>query len=317
METNVELSPSETAYFESGGNTEIVAAPEPPAAAEPSSEAQTSEPMVPPKGEAQPRDENGKFIPHSVFHAEREEHKKTKAELEEIRKTQAVLNDRWNTILKLQEQPKQEPVAPPDPNEDIFAFSKWQADRLKELEEKVTSRDKQEEQARTVAEQEREVWNHWSESANSYAAQQTDFGDAVKFLSDARTKQLAALGVVEPSFASEQGRLTQINAELRQIVVNAKQAGQNPAEVVYRIASAYGYAPQQQQQQDPAKVELPEKLAAIDAAQNASRTLATPGGRSAAEPMTAETIASMSATEFDAWYKAPENQRLFSKLMGG
>lgn len=315
MENSVQLSDSEAAYFESGGNTEIVAAPEPAPSPEPA-------PVIDPAAVApvdgqQERDDKGRFVPHQALHAEREEHKKTKAELETIRQRQAVLDDRWNTILKLQEQPKQEPTAPPDPNEDIFAFSKWQADRLKELEEKVTSRDKQEEQARTVAQEEQAVWNHWSESANAYAAQQTDFGDAVKFLSDARTKQLAALGVVEPAFSSEQGRLNQINAELRQIVVNAKQSGQNPAEVVYRIASAYGYAPQQQQQADQGKAALPEKLAAIDAAQNASRTLATPGGRSAAEPMTAETIANMSATEFDAWYKAPENQRLFSKIMGG
>lgn len=314
METNVELSPSETAYFESGGNTEIVAAPEPPAAPEaPAVVDPAAAPVVDPQ--AAERDEKGRFVPHQALHAEREEHKKTKAELETIRQQQAVLNDRWNTILKLQEQPKQEPVAPPDPNEDIFAFSKWQADRLKELEEKVTSRDKQEEQARTVAEQEREVWNHWSESATSYAAQQTDFGDAVKHLSDMRMKQLSGLAVVDQNFATEQGRLNQINAELRQIVVAAKQTGQNPAQVVYELAKVYGFAPPAPA--DPGKVELPEKLAAIDAAQNASRTLTTPGGRSAAEPMTAETIANMSAGEFDAWYKKPENQAIFAKVMGG
>lgn len=313
MENSVQLSDSEAAYFESGGNTEIVAAPEAPAAAEPA-------PVLDPAAAApaetqQERDDKGRFVPHQALHAEREEHKKTKAELEEIRKTQAILNDRWNTILKLQEHPKQEPVAPPDPNEDIFAFSKWQADRLKELEEKVTSRDKQEEQARTVAEQEQAVWNHWSESANSYAAQQTDFGDAVKHLSDMRMKQLAGLAAIEPAWATEQGRLGQINAELKQIVIGAQQKGLNPAEVVYQLSQVYGFAPPAPA--DPGKVELPEKLAAIDAAQNASRTLTTPGGRSAAEPMTAETIANMSPAEFEAWHKAPENQKLFNKLMGG
>lgn len=311
MDTNVDLSPSEAAYFESGGATEIVAdAPAPaPAADVPLAE---PAPVDQPLGE---RDEKGRFVPHQALHAEREEHKKTKAELEEIRKTQAVLNDRWNTLLKLKEQPAEEPAGPPDPNEDIFAYAKWQGDKIKALEEKVTGREKQEEQARTVEQQEREIWSHWSEAAKTYASEKTDFGDAVTFLSDARTKQLAALAAVNPDFATEQGRLQQINAELRQIVAGAKQLGKNPAEIVYEMASAYGYAPKAPA--DPGKVALPDKLAAIDAAQNASRTLATPGGRNAAEPMSAETIASMSASEFDAWYKSPDNQRLFAKMMGG
>ncbi|TBG78614.1 hypothetical protein ELG76_04160 [Rhizobium leguminosarum] len=308
------LSASEAAYFESGGNTEVIpeAAP-PPAAIDGAPPA--AEPGGPtaelPAGE---RDEKGRFVPHQALHAEREEHKKTKSALEEISRKQAVLEDRWNTILKLKEPAKEEPVAPPDPNEDIFAFSKWQADQLKALSEKVESRDKQEEQARTVAEQERGVWNEWSQSATAYAAEKADFGDAVKFLSDARTKQLAAFGTIDPNFANEQGRLNQINNELRQIVLTAKQAGQNPAAVVYEIAAAYGYAPAAP---DPGKLELPDKLAQIDAAQNASRTLTTAGGRNATEPMTAEAIASMQPHEFEAWMKAPGNERLFAKIMGG
>lgn len=315
MESSVSLSPSEAAYFESGGNTEITADAPAPVADNPSPEP-IADPVAAADQQPTERDEKGRFVPHQALHAEREEHKKTKAELEEIRRTQAVLNDRWNTLLKLKEQSTaEEPAGPPDPNEDIFAYAKWQGDKIKALEEKVTGREKQEEQARTVAEQDREIWSHWSESANAYAAEKADFGDAVKFLSDARTKQLAAFGAIDPNFSTEQGRLNQINAELRHIVMNAKQKGQNPAEVVYQIAAAYGYAPAAPA--DPGKVALPEKLAAIDAAQNASRTLATPGGRNAAEPMTAETIASMSASEFDAWYKSPDNQRLFAKMMGG
>lgn len=314
MEQSVELSPSEAAYFESGGNTEIVASPEPALAPEPPPVIDPSA-IAPVDGQQQERDEKGRYVPHQALHAEREEHKKTKAELEEIRKTQAVLNDRWNTLLQLREQPKQEPAAPPDPNEDIFAYAKWQGDQIKALEEKVNSRDKQEEQARTVAQEEQAVWNHWSESAKAYEATQTDFGDAVKHLSDMRMKQLSGLAAIEPAWATEQGRLGQINAELKQIVIGAQQKGLNPAEVVYQLSQVYGFAPPAAA--DPAKVELPEKLAAIDAAQTASRTLATPGGRSATDPMTAEAIASMSAPEFEAWIKAPGNERRFQQMMGG
>lgn len=310
MDTNVDLSPSEAAYFESGGNTEIVADAPAPVVDQP-----IVEPQAPnsdqPAGE---RDEKGRFVPHQALHAEREEHKKTKATLDEISRKQAILEDRWNTILKLKEPQAEEPAGPPDPNEDIFGYAKWQGDQIRALSAKVESREKQEEQARTVAEQDREVWNHWSQSATEYSTQQKDFGDAVKFLSDTRTKQLQALGAVNPTFASEQGRLNQINAELRQIVLSAKETGQSPAAVVYQLAAAYGYAPTAQ---DPGKMELPEKLAQIDAAQNASRTLTTPGGRNATEPMSAEAIASMSASDFEAWMKAPENAKRFQQIMGG
>lgn len=315
MDTNIDLSPSEAAYFESGGNTEIIADAPAPAAIEPAPLEPAPLDAPPADQAAADRDEKGRFVPHQALHAEREEHKKTKATLEEISRKQAVLEDRWNTILKLKEpeQPAAEVV--PDPNEDIFGYAKWQGDKLRELEQKVASRDKQEEQARTVEAQDREIWGHWSDSAKAYAAEKTDFGDAVTFLSESRMKQLTALSAVNPDFATEQGRLNQINAELRQIVAGAKQLGKNPADIVYNMASAYGYAPAAPA--DTGKIELPGKLAAIDAAQNASRTLATPGGRSATEPMTAEAIASMSASEFGAWIKDSANERLFNKIMGG
>jgi hypothetical protein len=319
MDGEVALSPSEQAYFESSGATEVVEAP---AASAPD----TAAPVAPVTQDAPAadapladRDEKGRFVPHQALHAEREEHKKTKAALDEISRKQAVLEDRWNTILKLKE-PEQAPIddTPPDPNEDIFAFSKWQADKIKALTEKVEGREKQEEQQRTISRQESELWNHWSESATSYAQEKTDFGDAVKFLSDMRTKQLTALAAVEPSFASEQGRMNQINAELRQIVAGARQIGQNPAEIVYQVAASFGYAPTAPAPgADPGKLELPEKLAQIDAAQNASRTLATPGGRSATDPLTPEAIASMSTAEFEAWIKSPDNAKRFESMMGG
>lgn len=315
------LSPSEEAYFESAGATEVVvdpaaSVPDPANPLDPAAQPDAPNPDAP----STERDEKGRFVPHQALHAEREEHKKTKAQLDEISRKQAVLEDRWNTILKLKEPAPAAPVddTPPDPNEDIFAFSKWQADQIKKLTDKVEGREKQEEQQRTISQQESELWNHWSESATSYAQEKTDFGDAVKFLSDMRTKQLTALAAVEPSFASEQGRLNQINAELRQIVAGAKQIGQNPAEIVYQVAASFGYAPSAAAPAaDLGKLALPEKLAQIDAAQNASRTLATPGGRSATDPLTPEAIASMSASEFETWLKSPDNAKRFESMMGG
>ena len=95
------LTAEETAYFESGGNAPLTAQ-EPEHVEKEGLQAET-EGVAPPAEGAEPekaRDEKGRFVPHQALHAEREEHKKTKAQLEEISRKQAILEDRWNTLLK-------------------------------------------------------------------------------------------------------------------------------------------------------------------------------------------------------------------------
>jgi hypothetical protein len=308
------LSAAEEAYFSSGGETEITTEPEP--SPDPSPEPQALQPEPDPEPAPAERDEKGRFVPHQALHAEREEHKKTKAELEQIRQQQAILNDRWNTLLtatKQQEQPQ--PEAPPDPNEDIFAYAKWQGDQLKALQEKIEGREKAEQQQSQIAAQDQELWGHWSQSAQSYASEAPDFGDAVKFLSETRTNQLRALSAVDPRFSDDNGILNQINAELKSIVVAAKERGENPARVVHELAKAYGFTGTKAP--EPAANGLTQKLAQIDAAQNASRTLAASPGRNAGDPISPEAIASMSNSEFEAWMKVPENAKRFQSMMGG
>lgn len=312
------LSPSEQAFFESGGETEIVEtpieqAPDQPTQPEPAAE------VVEPEAQEQGRDEKGRFVPHQALHAEREEHKKTKSELEQIRQRQAVLEDRWNTLLKVQ-QPTQaeQPAPPPNPEEDIFAFAKWQGDQLKALQAKVEGREQEDARARQEADNDRAVWNDWSQSAQSFAQETPDFGDAVKFLSETRDKQLNAMALIDKRFATADGRVQQINAELKAIVLAAKQNEISPAEAVYNIAKNYGFqAPVQAPAADPAKLTLPDSLAKIDAAQNASRTLAATPGRDAGDPVSAEAIANMSQKEFEAWYRDPANAKRFDSMMRG
>jgi len=318
------LSAAEEAYFSSGGETEITADPAPVADLAPI--ADTADPADPSAAVVDPvappeRDDKGRFVPHQALHAEREEHKKTKAELEQIRQQQAILNDRWQTLLAFNPVPDAQKdrltETPPDPEVDIFAHSKWQADRLKALENKLSDREKADEEARTAAAADNELWGHWSQSAQAYAATNTDFGDAVKFLSDTRTAQLKALALVDPSFASDQGVLNQINMELKSIVGAARQKGIDPAMAVHELAKAYGFNGAKAPTADPAAADLAGKISQIDAAQNASRTLAASPGKNAGDPLSAEAIASMPTKEFEAWMKVPENASRFQKMMGG
>lgn len=307
--STAELSAEEQAYFESGGETELKETPE----------VVTPEPEQPqaanPEEPQQPeRDDKGRFVPHQALHAEREEHKKTKAQLEEIAKKQAVLEDRWNTLLKIregQEQPQEQ--APPDPEQDIFGYAKWQAEQLKALQAKIENQETQTKQQQEIAAQEQAIWNEWSQSAQSYAQQAPDFGDAVKWLSDFRSKQLSAMAAIDERFASPSGINQQINAELRAIIVSAKERGLNPAQVVHQLAQSYGFQPKTP---DPTDVTMPDSLAKVAAAQEASKTVGAAGGRSGADALTPEAIASMSAAEFDRWAADPKNAALLDKMLG-
>lgn len=310
-----ELTAEEQAYFDAGGETELKEAPvvqEGEQLQEGQQEQEQQEQQEAQNGE---RDEKGRFVPHQALHAEREEHKKTKAQLEEISRNQAVLNDRWNTLLKLREEQvqQQQEQAPPDPDTDIFGFAKWQADQLKALQEKVNNQETQTAQQQQIQQQEQAIWNDWSQSAQSYAAEKPEFGDAVQWLSDFRGKQLQAMAMIDERFASPQGVNEQINAELRAIIIGAKQKGINPAEVVHQLAVQYGFKPQAK---DPNNVALPDSLARVADAQNAAKTVGQISGRSGSDAMTPESIAAMSPDEFERWAADPKNSRLLDKILG-
>lgn len=308
------LTASEQAYFESGGTTEVVESEvtvtEPAAQVEAPQPGTTEQPEL----AAQERDEKGKFVPHGALHAEREEHKKTKAALEEIQRNQAVLNDRWNTLLaanKQQEQPKED--TPPDPTEDIIGHLQWQAKQF-EADKAERQKQTQEQQQREQAtQQEQAIWSEWDSSVTQVKASIADFDDATGFLANLRDNQLKAFASVDPNFGNQQTRVAQINAELRQIILQAKQSGQDPAAVVYQLAQGYGYT--NAKQPNPQQ-ETIDKINMIDEAQRGSKTLAASNGTNTGDPLSAEAIAAMPAKEFDAWLKDPANERRFNALMG-
>lgn len=303
------LTAEESAYFESRGETPVT--PE-PVIQEPVA------PVVEPTG--QDRDEKGKFVPHGALHAEREEHKKTKQELQRLAEKQAVLDDRWNTLLAAhQAQKPAEPVdndPEPDQNVDIFAHNAWLARRTARLEAKLTERDQQEAQSRQISQQDAAIWDTWQQDTASFSQTQSDFNEARDFLSNMRITQLSALGRLNPQFSTEQGRIQQINSELKEIIVAAKQNGISPAQYIYELAASYGYTPKAADPNPvPAQIntELPVQLRQVQDAQERSRTVAAAPGGAGADPLTAEAIAAMPSAEFAKWLEKGD----FRKIAGG
>ena len=315
--TSGAFTPEESAYFESGGETYAGPEGEGAPVVDPFAETQKETVDTPqPEAGQQERDEKGRWVPHQALHSEREEHKKTKAELESIRQQQAILNDRWQTLLSVGKQQQQEEVKPPpDPDTDIFGYAKWQGEQLEALQKTLADDKAQREQAETVSREEAQVWQAWQADATAYAAQQPEFGAAVEFLSQTRTTQLRALGALDPRLSTPAGINAQINAELKNIVVAAREAGMSPAAAVHEIAKSYGFKAASPAATDTLK--LPEQLATVAAAQEAAKTVGQAGGRAGGDALTPEAIAAMPAAEFDRWMADPKNARLFEKMMGG
>lgn len=235
-------------------------------------------------------------VPLRAVTREREANKELRARIAEMEKRSAVLEDRWNTMLALQ-QPQQEETAPspPDPDEDIFAFSRWQAEQLRALQEHVTGREVAEYEAAVAQRAEQAVWNFWEASAREFAEANVDFGDAARWLSTFRDDQLQALAAVDPRFSDARARNWQIEEELKAIVVNAAQQGKSPAELVYGIARGYGY--------QPSKSADGAGLARLAQNIEAETSLSDLGGSRPAGPRDAKDIADMSPAEFDAWFR--------------
>lgn len=311
------LSDAEQAYFQTGGEAEVEIKDEGAAASEAEVETQQAETTEEVAEQVEtPRDEKGKFVPHGALHQERERRKAVESELEGLKQFKAVMEDRWNTLLKAQ-QPQQEAKnddTPPDPNEDVFAALKWTQDKLVQSQKAEQERQQAEQARQQETQAEQQIWNAWETDARSYVQENADFPNAAQWLSQFRDTQLQALGKVDTRFSDPKARNAQIEAELKQIVIAAKQQNMSSAQFIYELAQGYGYKPAEQPAQK--HTELPGNLAKVAEAQNAARTIAANPGKGGNDPLSPEAIASMSDREFSAWMESPENARRFERMMG-
>lgn len=312
------LTDEAKAYFESRGEKGPQAAQAETGEAGKTADEEAAAEDIDEAGEGEQAAKGDKTVPLRAVTKEREERKAAQRELQELRTKHAVLEDRWNTFLQAtqaqqQPQPQQQvdddPM--PDPQQDIFAYSAWQQRQFAKLNDRVNQREQAEQQQQKQSAEEAQIWSHWEQSVAAVRSELPDFGDAAKWLSDARSKQLQAYAAVDPRFGNPQAINRQIDSELRQIVVAAAQAGTNPAKAVYELAKSWGYAgPKPAANADPGKVV--ETIAKNMAAET---SLSEAGGSSAKGTLSAEDIANMSPDEFEAWF-AKAGERGFKRIAG-
>lgn len=241
-----------------------------------------------------------KKVPLRALTKEREEGKKSRLALQELEKRHAVLEDRWNTILQLNQQPevKADEDPEPDPNQDIFAHNAWLKRQVEKVNKTVADRDQSDKAAKDEAQREAAVWNLWGEASKAEVAETPDYQDAVKWMSETRTKQLAAMKAFQPQFQSQAGIDQQINNELKQIVIAAAQQGISPAKVVYNMAKEWGYAGKPTDDPKPEDGAIDKLSKNLDA----ETSLSGAGGSRPGGSTTPKDIANMSPEQFEAWY---------------
>lgn len=282
------------------------------------------------------RDERGRFVPHAALAKERERMKAQRDRADGLVEENRTLADNYTRLAErvkvlqeLWDKPKDaapaavetppEPVAPPDPETDIFAYARWQGEQIKAANEQIKALSQKVEEKTTGVEQkitERDMVSAYQADAARFAGEKTDFGKAYTHMITQRHAALAMLGYND---ATE--RATIITGEERDLVERAFKAGKRPAEFIYNYAATMGYVPPAPTPTPPAPAAAApaaaapapapaaaptapvqseaEKLLNHQRAQAATQTLSGTGGASG-EGLTAESLAAMSDEQFAA-----------------
>lgn len=244
-----------------------------------------------------------KTVPHAALHAEREEHKKTRAQLHDLREEAGKLKAFLQTTGTNMRQ-ENEGDLPPDPEKDFIGFTRWHVNQINRLRAELAAEKQRESNEKQAMESENALWQEWNQSVAQSRNELSDLDSALNFLGQARDNQLKALAKVDARFGDAGFRGKQMKAELRDIVALSLREGENPAKALYEVAKGYGYGAQNL-----------ARFKALDAAQNAARSLTASHGRDAGDPMLLETVAGLSEQDFLKWYD--NNRDAFRKMFGG
>lgn len=182
----------------------------------------------------EPKRQPPDYVPLAALHDERERRRQLKAELEDLKQQWQRGEQRLQQFLAAQQQPQE----PPDPETRIANLEAW-------LGQEHHAR-----QRAAQAEQEsRQFVGRYAEAAREFERQTPDFMAAYQHLARSRAEELAMAGYPEEPVYNQAGQLVVpsvgmvLQNDERQIVAQAFRAEKNPAEVIYGIARARGYAP--------------------------------------------------------------------------
>jgi hypothetical protein len=334
-----DLSAEELAYLESNGKGEAPVVAETPA--EPPEEAPEAETpadapvegaeaeaaadddegfevKVDKNGKQRLVDKSGKFVSHKALHEEREKRKAVQKERDDLlvkhargEERLAILNEAFNGQQNPQQAKNDDPFAEEavDATKDPFAA----IEQLKRQNAALIAKFNGAETASQQRETFKNVQTAYVDDAKRMMAADPNFEPAYRHLVATRHAELSAIGVND-----EAQRNAIISREEGEMVVNAMKNKLSPAEAIYKVAKARGFAPTppktpEQTQQENAK-KGQEKIANLRNGMKAADTLSNPG-TAPSEGLTYAALVAMSDTEFDAAISKMSKQQV-DKIMG-
>jgi len=238
-----------------------------------------------------------KLVPIKALHEERDARKALADQLRERDDRFARLEGRLQELGQRFGQPQQqEQQRPPSVEEDPVGAIKRVDDTVRSLAERQQAEH-----------QEREFVTAYGNAARQFAATQTDFPGAYQHLMAARDGELQAIGFTNPA-----QRAAIIANEERSIALRAFSENVNPAERIYALAKARGYAaPAAEAAASASPSPAPaatavntsersasEKVAQTQRAQEAARSLSGGGGSASSGGLSLDALADMSDEEF-------------------
>lgn len=291
------LSPEETAFFESGGNTEIPSADKggdgtgDTAGADKTGEGKDGE----------NKEKVEQMVSLAALHEERTKRKERDAENRKLNEQLAELRGKFSIIDKLS-VPAQEEQQPLTAEADIFGFAKKTGETVEQLAKRLDDK----EAADKAANEQTALISTYTRDAAAFEAKTPDYRAAYNHLLNSRAQELIALGY-DDAAALEQA-LQNEEIQIAQIAFARKKS---PAEIIYGLAQQRGYV-----KADPNKKNVAaDKLDTIERGQNANKTLSNTGGNSGDADMTGEMLLKLPNDEFEAWCnKFPAKAK---RLMGG
>jgi hypothetical protein len=286
---------------------------------EPKAEPETEEPETGedegPEGEAEGN--KGQYVRREALRQERERRKGLQKELAEAREARARLDERLRIFSEASQraapkpaEPQAEPEKVPNPEEDIFGYARHLQAKLDKLEGGLSQRDEQARQ-REAGEA---VLSSYKQDAQRFAQAEPSFPEAYNHLYRSRAQELQYAGMTNP-----QEIMQAIARDEFEIAQQAIRDGVSPAQRIYEIAKARGFAPKAPEptlEPKPVAETAAEKATRAQAGQNGpGRSLSSVGGKPAGSMPTVEELANMSEEDFNRFAKT--NPGAVTALMGG
>lgn len=292
---DVTFSPDEQAYIDSKGASDVPKADEPKVEEKP--EAKAEEPAKDGEKEAEKEPEAVNLVPQGALQEERARRKKAEAERQALREKLAFYEGQKEALKP--EAKAGDPGVKPDPEKDPIGYIKW-----KDAQDAAAEKAKAE--AERIDAEQRRLAAISKRHADEFAKQKSDWNDttvdgktvpgAYNFLRQAAFDKLRSANPDDPA---EKIWATINLAELGHTQECARN-GINAAQALYDLAVEQGYKPPQPKPEAKPGPTEAERIAALEKAQKAAKSLGdVPSGGGEGE-ITLEALAAMDDDEFAA-----------------